>query len=120
MAFASLRFIHLRLFDQEWAGLGLSDEDLRSLQNAIAAAPTQPPVVSGTGGLRKIRFAEAGSGRGKSGAHRIGYAYFAKYRTIVLVTVWSKSERADLSRADHNSIARVLQEIEQLLEQGKL
>jgi ribosome-binding protein aMBF1 (putative translation factor) len=118
MAFVPLRFIHLHLFDREWVELGLTDEDLRALQNAIASSPTRPPVVSGAGGMRKIRFAREGSGRGKSGAYRVGYAYYPAYRTIVLVTAWGKSERANLSQADYHAIARVLQEIEQLLQPG--
>jgi len=120
MTIAALRFIHLHLFDHEWVGLGLSDEDLRALQNAITSSPTRPPVIPGAGGLRKIRFVDEGSGRGKSGAYRVGYAFFPVYRTVVLATVWGKSERANLAQADHKAIARVLREIERLLEQGAL
>ena len=116
MTIGSLAFIHLHLFDREWAGLGLDDDDLRMLQNVIAAAPTRPPVIAGAGGLRKIRFTEEGSGRGKSGAYRIGFAHFPEYSIVVLVTVWGKNERANLSASDRAAIAQVLKEIERLLE----
>jgi hypothetical protein len=120
MTFAAHRFVHLHLFDREWADLGLGDEDLRALQNAIAADPSRPPVIAGAGGLRKIRFAGSASVRGKSGAYRVGYALFPARGTVVLVTAWGKDERANLSRADRDAIARVLGEIERLLETGAL
>jgi hypothetical protein len=120
MIFGALRFIHLHLFDREWTDLGLGDEDLRVLQNAIATDPNRPPVVAGAGGLRKIRFTEGGSGRGKSGAYRVGFAHFPVRGVVVLVTIWGKNERANLSQADRTSVARVLKEIERLLDEGKL
>ena len=49
-------FIHLDLFDEEWADLGLSDEDLRGLQDGILANPARYPVVRQAGGLRKNPF----------------------------------------------------------------
>src|SRR5205809_397176 len=39
-------FIHLDLFDEEWADLGLGDDELRDLQDSILAAPDRPPVIS--------------------------------------------------------------------------
>lgn len=79
------------------------------------AGPNLHPVVQGTGGLRKIRFAEPGSHRGKRGAYRIGYAYFPDDHTVLLVTVWGKNEKTDLSKADRNAIAAVIEEIKELL-----
>jgi mRNA-degrading endonuclease RelE of RelBE toxin-antitoxin system len=113
-----LRFVHLRLFEGEWSDLKLGDDALRGLEVAILAGPDRHPVVAGTGGLRKIRFAEPGSNRGKSGSYRVGYVYFPDYHTILLVTVWGKNEKSDLSKADRNAIAGVIQEIKELLDRG--
>src|SRR6185312_7330716 len=78
-------FLHLDLFDEEWSGLGLGDGDLQELQSAILASPERYPVIRGTGGLRKIRFAPSREARGKSGAYRIGYVRFREFGFILLV-----------------------------------
>ena len=57
------KFIELPGFKRAWASLGFRDDDLVALQSAILAGPNRHPVVSGTGGLRKIRFARQGEGR---------------------------------------------------------
>jgi hypothetical protein len=38
---------------------------------------------------------------------------------VVLVTLWGKNERANLSQADRASVGRVLKEIERLLDEEK-
>jgi hypothetical protein len=82
----------------------------------VAAEPQRAPVIPGTGGLRKARFAPVGSGRGKSGAYRVGYVHLPQLRTVLLVTVWGKNRTADISPAERNVLARVIREIEKALE----
>ena len=50
-------FIILPEFDKNWKAMGLSDEDLRRLENEILQNPAVGAVMQGTGGLRKMRFA---------------------------------------------------------------
>jgi hypothetical protein len=69
-------FLHLDIVDEEWSDLGLVDGDLRELQSAILASPERYPIIRGTGGLRKIRFAPSREARGKRGAYRVGYVRF--------------------------------------------
>lgn len=77
-----LTFINTAVFDQQWAALGLGDEDLSRLQQALIEDPEAGNVVSGTGGLRKVRFAPPGSG--KSGGVRVGYGYFPGHGIVLL------------------------------------
>src|SRR3954462_2294643 len=70
-----LSFVEMEGFADDWRDLRLSD-DLMSLQVTILSRPTDPPVIPGTGALRKIRFAPAGWSKGKSGAVRVCYVYF--------------------------------------------
>lgn len=49
------KFIEPPGFTQAWASLGLSDDDLTTLQAAILDGPNRHPVVSGTGGLTRKR-----------------------------------------------------------------
>jgi hypothetical protein len=104
-------FIHLDLFDEEWADLGLSETDLRDLQDAILAGPERAPVIPRAEGLRKIRFARARGGRGKSGAYRDGYVQLPEFGFILLVTVWGKHDKSDLFVADRGAITDVIKDI---------
>lgn len=60
-----LTFIELSVFTNVWQKLKLTDEDLFLLQVAIMCDPTGSPVIPGTNGVRKLRFAPADSSAGK-------------------------------------------------------
>jgi hypothetical protein len=115
----SAAFLHFHGFDREWTKLGLSDDALRSLQIALATEPRLGEVVVGAGGLRKLRFAPPGTGRGKSGGYRIGYVHLPELRTVLLVTIWGKNQKANISPAERNALAKAIRAIEQVLEQGE-
>lgn len=66
-----LNFVELDPFTPAWKRLGLGDEDLRALQISICSWPDHGSVMSGTGGLRKIRFAPESWKTGLSGAARV-------------------------------------------------
>jgi hypothetical protein len=105
------KFIELPGFSRAWTSLGLSDGDLTALQAAILDGPDRYPVISGTGGLRKIRFARPGEGRGKSGSYRACYACFLGNGVVVLAMVYGKGEQTDLTMAQRRSIAAALRVI---------
>jgi hypothetical protein len=109
------RFIELPGFTRAWTSLGLSDSDLTTLQTAILDGPNRHPVVPGTGGLRKIRFARPGEGRGKSGSYRACYACFLDNGVVVLAMVYGKGEQPDLTVAQRRSISAVLKLISEQL-----
>ncbi|WP_353237369.1 hypothetical protein [Limnohabitans sp.] len=63
-------FVELPAFEryrQEY----LSDEAYRGLQNEMLKAPDTGDVITGTGGLRKIRHGDAQRGKGKRGGLRV-------------------------------------------------
>lgn len=91
-------FFHTRMFDEEWAALGLGDEDLARLQHAITSDPMVGAVISGTGGLRKLRFARAGEG--KSGGLRVCYVLVPDHGIVLLATAYGKTAKANLSAAE--------------------
>jgi hypothetical protein len=114
------RFISIGSFDRRWTSLGLDDDDRRALESAIQADPDGPPLLQGTGGLRKLRFAVPGSGRGKSGSYRVGYAHFRQPGIILLMQVWAKNEKSNLSRAERNAVAGALSRFENLIKTGAI
>ena len=49
-------FIETKYFTDKWHSLGLSDDSLRSLQMELLENPKKGALMSGGGGLRKMRF----------------------------------------------------------------
>lgn len=115
-----LRIIHTTAFLRKWSSLGLGDDELLTLEVEILKGPDRQPVMKGTGGVRKIRFARSGEGRGKSGAYRVCYAYFAPHGMVFLLTAFRKNERENLSMAERNAIAAIIRDIKESIEKGDL
>jgi hypothetical protein len=114
------RFVSIGPFDRRRASLGLDDDDLRMLEMLIQADPDGAPVAKGTGGLRKLRSAPPGSGRGKSGSYRVGYAHFPNPGIVLLLEVWAKNEKSTLTQAERNAVAAALARFEDLIKTGKI
>ena len=88
----------------------LSEDARREMEAAIVAAPGAAPVVRGTGGIRKLRW--AGSGRGKRGGIRAIYFWCAAPGAVYMLTAYAKADRDDLTAADRKALARLVAEIE--------
>ncbi len=85
---------------------------MRAFERELIDSPDKAPVIEQTGGLRKLRFAPPGSGRGSSGAYRVCYAYFSAYGTVALFVIFGKNERSDLSPAEARATAKALRAFE--------
>lgn len=107
------RFVEFPYFTRKWKALDLDDEALRALELMLVAHPTMGAVIAGTGGLRKVRFARAG--QGKRGGFRIGYSYFEEFGVICLITVYAKSDVADIPEGTKKEIKRLLEQTEKYL-----
>lgn len=108
-----LRFVEFPYFTRKWHACGLDDEALRALQLMLIAGPETGPVIPGTSGLRKVRFARAG--QGKRSGYRIGYAYYEEFGVIWLISVYAKNDKANITDAEKREIKGLLAVIEQLL-----
>lgn len=60
--------------------------------------------MQGTGGIRKLRW--AAQGKGKSGGVRVIYYYHNETIPLFLLTVFGKGEKANLSKAERNDLAK--------------
>jgi mRNA-degrading endonuclease RelE of RelBE toxin-antitoxin system len=81
-------FIETRLFTrlvQEY----LSDEQYADLQMALVVKPELGPVIAGTGGVRKLRW--AAPGRGKRGGYRVIYYVRRPKGVIWMLTMYPKN-----------------------------
>ena len=56
-------FIIFPEFEKQWASMGLTDKELKSLQEELTITPSKGDVIQGTGGLRKLRFAFENRGK---------------------------------------------------------
>jgi hypothetical protein len=106
-------------FRNVWNSEALPDEDLQALEAAIMQDPAANPVMRGTGGLRKIRFAPSTRGKGKSGSMRIGYAQFPACGIILLVTLFLKKDEANLSQEARNQAKALLDRFASALAKGE-
>jgi hypothetical protein len=117
------RFVRFPSFTRDWERLGLDDSDLRALEMEILKDPTRAPVIQGTSGLRKIRFAGRSIARGKRGAHRVCYLHLPEFGTVALAVVFGKSEKDNLNQADRRAISAVVEayrkELEREFHRGK-
>ena len=73
----------------------LAEPEQAALQLAIAADPEAHPIVPGTGGVRKARWAR--QGRGKSGGVRVIYFTRNAAEEIVLLMMYAKAERDSMT-----------------------
>ena len=82
-----------------------SEADREEIVRTIAAYPEAGDLMPGTGGYRKLRFAR--SGMGKRGGARVVYLYGGEDLPIFLITVYAKSEKGNLSKAEQNALAKM-------------
>lgn len=86
----------------------LSDEAYRALQLALVLRPEQGPVISGSGGLRKLRWAVPG--RGKRSGLRVIYYWVPDEEVFYMLYAYAKNEQGDLTPAQVRVLARLVRE----------
>jgi len=86
----------------------LTDSDYRELQAALMLQPELGDLIPGTGGLRKVRWAEAGRGKGKRGGLRVIYYWYAPLTLIYLLVMYSKMDRDDLSPEEKKTLRNLI------------
>jgi len=100
--------IHTGEFVAKARKVRLTLEDLRAIENEIMTNPEAWPVMTGTGGLRKMRFSPSRMSTGKSGGIRVCYFVVDDLGRIWLVTLFAKNEKDNLSHAERNALGRFI------------
>ena len=90
-------FIEVPIFTKKWQELGLTDEELRELENILLNNPKAGDAIQGTGGLRKIRVSMKNKGKGKRGGSRVIYVDIEVKEIIYFINVYTKNEQEDLT-----------------------
>jgi hypothetical protein len=86
-------FIESSLFTARLREL-LSDEAYSALQVHLVASPEAGDLIQGSGGLRKVRWAE--SGMGKRGGVRVIYYHVTADSQIRMLLIYAKRSQQDL------------------------
>ena len=73
----------------------------------LAEHPKAGDLMEGTGGVRKLRWGRGG--QGKSGGVRIIYYFHDEVMPLYLLTLFAKSDQANLSKAERNDLAGLVQ-----------
>ncbi len=97
---------------------GLMPElDRPRLVEFIGANPEAGDVIPETGGVRKVRWALPGAG--KRGGARVIYFFHNESLPVFLLAMYGKNEKANLSKAERNAMARLLPTIVEGYAQGR-
>ena len=86
-------FVESRLFTR-LVGDYLTDDEYARLQVALAESPDRGAIVPGSGGVRKLRWAQPG--RGKRGGVRVIYYARTHEGVIWMLTIYAKNEEQNI------------------------
>lgn len=84
------------------------DDGFHALQNSLMTHPCAGDLIEGTGGLRKLRQADARRGKGKRGGLRIIYFWWEAGKQFWLFTLYDKNEMGDLSAKDKKALKEMI------------
>jgi hypothetical protein len=79
------------------------------LVNYLAFNPLAGDLISGTGGVRKARWAL--EGRGKRGGARVIYFFHSEKLPLYIFSIYAKNVQSDLSEAAKNGLKLITKAI---------
>ena len=86
----------------------LTDDEYRELQTVLINRPNAGPVIIGSGDLRKIRWTMRG--KGKRGGVRVIYYWIELQERILMLYVYPKSARDDLTQSQLKVLKKIVEE----------
>lgn len=99
-------FVELARFTKRLGEL-LDDESYAALQGELVERPESGKLIKGGGGLRKVRW--AAKGHGKSGGVRIIYYFRNAMDQIVMLEIYPKNEKENLSRDEVKALRKIIE-----------
>lgn len=86
----------------------LSDDEYRRLQVELAANPAAGALIKGGRGIRKVRVAVGG--RGKGGGARVIYYWAVQKDVILLLFAYPKNVAADLTAKQTADLGKLVKQ----------
>lgn len=93
----------------------MGEKERLDLYRFMQSSPKAGDVITGSGGIRKLRWSRPGMG--KRGGVRVVYYFFDTRGLISLLTVYAKNEREDLDKQDIKLLKQLVEHIREELEQ---
>ena len=84
-------------------------EEREGIVTMVATDPECGEIMQGTGGVRKVRVGRGS--KGKSGGGRAIYIHHDADHPIFLLAAFAKNEKANLSKAERNELARFVKKL---------
>lgn len=109
--------IETPLFLRRAAAAGLFETDRARIVEHLARNPLVGDVIPGTGGVRKVRFALGE--RGKSGGCRVVHLFAGVDVPILLLTVYGKGERSNLTQDERVGALQASQTYRRVYREGE-
>ena len=100
-------FVELPPFERYRADY-LDDDAFLRLQRLLILNPEAGALISGTGGLRKLRFADEHRQKGKRGGLRVIYYSWDAGSQFWLFTIYDKDEMSDLTKAQRETLKQMI------------
>lgn len=88
----------------------MTEQALQQLMKDLTNNPAQGMVMSGTGGVRKLRFQSGQSNRGKSAGLRVLYYYDDK-RLVLLLMLFQKSDQENIDAGEKETLKKLVPEL---------
>jgi mRNA-degrading endonuclease RelE of RelBE toxin-antitoxin system len=102
-----MTFVEDHAFQRHCRGL-LNDNELMTFLVWLSLHVNEGKIIRGGSGLRKVRW--GGSGRGKRGGVRVIYFWWISDEKILLLDIYAKNEKEDLTPAEIKSLkAKVIE-----------
>ena len=101
-----MRFIETQIFTKQVQKL-LTDDSYRMLQSALMFKPDAAPIMTGSGGLRKMRWNLPGSG--KRGSLRLLY-YWDSPEDIYMILIYKKTKQDSITPAQLKTLKKLVKE----------
>lgn len=86
----------------------INDEHYAEFQRQLCQNPESGDIISGTGGLRKIRCSV--EGRGKRGGIRIIYYWYTQGDLIYMLLAYPKNQQADLTQQQKQILKKLVEQ----------
>ena len=95
----------------------LEEQERIAMEFFIACAPEDHPVIPGSGGFRKARWARRGTG--KSGGFRVIYFFLVQPGRVYMAAIYAKARKQTLSADDRKGLSKLAVEIKQTTRGGR-
>lgn len=102
-------FVYTEPFRKCWKAIGLSEDDLKKLEDILLENPQLGDVIEGTGGARKMRIQI--ENRGKSGGGRVIYVDVFEKEKLYFLLAYPKNVQDNLTPDQKKQVRKLVEAI---------